>query len=113
MVAGSKQTAIFQDITANGDTEAITALMSGAKNIFLLLEVSNYTDGSYVLELSHSPDMINYEVITTTAAQSADGFKYIRLTLSTFETFKLKVTSSGVTSGATIKASLVYTANRL
>lgn len=113
MVAGSKQVAVSKTISLNGVEEAVTSLMSGAKNILLVIEISNYVDGSYVLELSHSPNGSDYEVLGSCAALAANGFEKFIVSGPTFETFKLKVTSSTVTSGADIKASLIYTSNRL
>lgn len=113
MVAGSKIVGISQDIDSNDTFEAKFALMNGAKNLILLLKVENYADGTYNLELEHSPDGSNFDSLGSTAALSADGIAYLRITDSAFESFKVKMTSSGVTSGAKIEASLFYTDNRL
>jgi hypothetical protein len=113
MVAGSKQVGIHKAITANGTEEATTSLMSGAKNLILLIEVSDYTDGSYDLELFHSPNGSDFESLGSCPTISAAGFAKFEVSGAVFETFKLELTSSLVTSGATIKASIMYTANRL
>lgn len=113
MVSGSKLVGISKEIDANGVEEAIVGVMTGAKNLILLLEVSDYVDGSYDLELFHSPNGTDFKSLGSVTTLSAAGFEHLAISVSTFETFKLKLTSSGVTSGANVKASIVYTANRL
>jgi len=113
MVAGSKLVAFNELIDSNDTFEFKDALANGSKNLILLLHVRDYVDGTYNLELLHSPDGSSFDTLGSTAALSANGFAYLRITDSTFSSFKLKLVSSGVTSGAKVEASLAYTDNRL
>ena len=113
MVSGSKEVAFNQDILTDEVKEKEFTLPSGSKNLILMLKISNYTDGNYSLDLGHSPDESNYDTLAQIAAQSADGLFYIRITDSSFHSFKITLTSASVTTGAKIEASLVYTPPRL
>lgn len=114
MVTGSKQVLLSGAITANGTTtSAASSLQSGSKNLILLTTVSNHTDGSYALEIEHSPDGTNWFSLGTVAAQAADGASFTRITDSSFHIFRAKLTASGVTTGATVECSIMHTPNRL
>lgn len=114
MVTGSKQVLLSEAIAANGlTTSKASGLQPGSKNLILLTTVSNYTDGSYALEIEHSPDGQNWFSLGTVATLSAAGAAFTRITDSCFHLFRAKLTASAVTSGADVECSIAHTPNRL
>lgn len=114
MVTGSKKVLLSQSISANGVTTGEAFELSpGSKNLILLTTVSNYTDGSYAVEIEHSPDGVNWESYGTVAAQAADGIELTRIADTAFHLFRAKLTASAVTTGATVECSIMFTPNRL
>jgi hypothetical protein len=114
MVTGSSEVFINQAVTADGDIlSANKSLPAGSKNLILLTKVSDFTDGSYVLEIEHSPDGVNFASYGVVPAQAADGISYLEIDDSAFHIFRAKLTSSGVTVGASVQCSVQFTPNRL
>lgn len=114
MVTGSKQVLISEDIAANGNTTSnAVEIQPGSKNLILLTTVSNRTDGTYALDIEHSPDGVNWISLGTVAGLSLNGMAFTRVTDSSFHLFRAVLTSSAVTIGATLECSIMYTPNRL
>ena len=116
MVTGSKLILLSQAVAADGTvTGSAASLQSGSKALILLTTVSNYTDGSYALEVEHSPDGVNWASLGTVSGVAANGIAFTRVpeTDHAFHIFRAKLTASGVTTGATVECSIMSTPNRL
>lgn len=113
MVSGSKEVAISQAIGTNDTFSGSFSLPNGNKGLMLLLKSNDFTDGSYTAELFHSPDGVNFASLGSTAALTAAGMQFLAISASSFHVFRIDVTSTGVTTGATIEAALCHTPNRL
>jgi len=116
MVSGSKHVAqSASTVDSNGTTSSETfSLASGSKGLILLLSVSDRVDGSFQAELFHSPDGENFASLGSTAALSANGIaSFIVPDSATFHNFKIELTASSTTSGATVETALFHAPNRL
>ena len=111
-ISGQNQTEGSKSITGNGTTNGDSfALPNGSDGLMVVVEVSNFTDGSYTVQAQHSPDGgATWEDLgSVTAAQAAAGFKISRISNDSFDSLRLQTIATGVTTGASVKASLFYT----
>ena len=115
MVSGSKQVAISQLIDSDVITTSSSfSLENGAKGLILVCKSDSYTDGSFTAELEESPDGTAWFSLGSAPALAAAGAQLFKVTASsTFHVFRIKITSTGTTSGAELEAALHYTPNRL
>ena len=107
MVLGQKLVGFNETIASNG-TFYKKGSVQKSEELILVLKVEDRTDGTYNLELEHSPDGDNWASLGSTAALSANGMVFLRISLSSFHIFRFKLTSSAVTSGAKVSTYLIH-----
>jgi len=115
MVTGSKlvlipQSTVDTDTATTGDAFSLTP---GSSNLILVTEVSDRTDGTYALEVEHSPDGVNWLSLGTVAGILANGIAITRITDSAFHLFRAILTSTVTTDGADVSCYISFTPNRL
>ena len=114
MVTGGKLVLLSQNVSADGTiTSSAKSLNPGDKNLILTTKVSNRTDGSYALEIEHSPDGVNWLSLGTVSGLAADGIAITRISDSSFHILRAKLTASAVTTGADVECSISFTHSRL
>lgn len=107
MVLGQKAIGFSQAVEADGTFYSSVSIQK-SEQLILVLQVSDRVDGTYNLELEHSPDGVSYKSLGSVTALSADGMETLAITVPTFHLFRFKLVSSSVTDGAFIKAFVVH-----
>lgn len=107
MILGQKAIGISQAITADGVLQSSVSIQK-SEQLILVLQVENRIDGTYTLELEHSPDGVSFKSLGSLTPLSANGMEILNITVPTFHIFRFKLTSASVTSGATVKAFVVH-----